>query len=258
MEIKQHQALLLHKEFEYNQKAYRCGHTIQSLPFFEKEKDDNEEYYSMSYLVYKEQNTLPRGIILNNVIFDKSATHLWFGWADLSINTSVLNTSSSPFDTSLGLAAQQMSSDLVFPAARMAYMSATTSSSNDNNQKLCIYLFGALCGALPFNNFCVLLQLKDTKSADQKTTLLHFLAHICEEDFPNAMKFIDDLAHVDRASRGKIKKDSPKPCRCLYSFLSRLCLQLRNQVDELGGLVVKNNKKEVLLLFVLIFVKSFV
>eukprot|EP00066_Takifugu_rubripes_P005695 XP_003969938.1 PREDICTED: protein diaphanous homolog 3 isoform X1 [Takifugu rubripes] len=46
-----------------------------------------------------------------------------------------------------------------------------------------------------------LCKLKDTKSADQKTTLLHFLAHICEEEFPNVMKFIDDLAHVDRASR---------------------------------------------------------
>lgn len=56
------------------------------------------------------------------------------------------------------------------------------------------------------NYFCVLLQLKDTKSADQKTTLLHFLAQICEEEIPNVMKFIDDLAHVDRASRGKIKK----------------------------------------------------
>lgn len=67
---------------------------------------------------------------------------------------------------------------------------------------------------MSFNNFCVLLQLKDTKSTDQKTTLLHFLAHVCEEEFPNAMKFIDDLAHVDRASRGKIKKRKEKKCCC--------------------------------------------
>ncbi|KAM9861067.1 protein diaphanous homolog 3-like [Aulostomus maculatus] len=46
-----------------------------------------------------------------------------------------------------------------------------------------------------------LCKLKDTKSADQKTTLLHFLAQICEEDFPDALKFVDDLEHVDRASR---------------------------------------------------------
>lgn len=51
---------------------------------------------------------------------------------------------------------------------------------------------------------CVLLQLKDTKSADQKTTLLHFLAEVCEEQFPDVIKFIDELEHVDRASRGTL------------------------------------------------------
>ncbi|XP_039988200.1 protein diaphanous homolog 3-like isoform X2 [Xiphias gladius] len=46
-----------------------------------------------------------------------------------------------------------------------------------------------------------LCKLKDTKSADQKTTLLHFLAQVCEEDFPDVIKFAEDLEHVDRASR---------------------------------------------------------
>lgn len=46
-----------------------------------------------------------------------------------------------------------------------------------------------------------LCKLKDTKSADQKTTLLHFLAQACEEEFPDVIKFADDLEHVDRASR---------------------------------------------------------
>nr|XP_019935293.1 PREDICTED: protein diaphanous homolog 3 [Paralichthys olivaceus] len=46
-----------------------------------------------------------------------------------------------------------------------------------------------------------LCKLKDTKSADQKTTLLHFLAHVCEQDFPDVIKFVEDLQHVDRASR---------------------------------------------------------
>lgn len=49
----------------------------------------------------------------------------------------------------------------------------------------------------------VSVQLKDTKSADQKTTLLHFLAQVCEEEFPNVIKFVDDLEHVDRASKGE-------------------------------------------------------
>ncbi|KAM4744231.1 protein diaphanous homolog 3-like isoform 3-T3 [Anableps anableps] len=46
-----------------------------------------------------------------------------------------------------------------------------------------------------------LCKLKDTKSADQKTTLLHFLAEVCEEQFPDVIKFVDELEHVDRASR---------------------------------------------------------
>lgn len=46
-------------------------------------------------------------------------------------------------------------------------------------------------------------QLKDTKSADQTQTLLHFLAEACEESFPEVLRFVEDLQHVDRASRGK-------------------------------------------------------
>ncbi|XP_056324142.1 protein diaphanous homolog 3 isoform X2 [Danio aesculapii] len=50
-------------------------------------------------------------------------------------------------------------------------------------------------------NLSSLCKLKDTKSTDQKSTLLHFLAEICEEKFPEVLKFVDDLQHVDRASR---------------------------------------------------------
>ncbi|TDH16931.1 hypothetical protein EPR50_G00003180 [Perca flavescens] len=46
-----------------------------------------------------------------------------------------------------------------------------------------------------------LCKLKDTKSADQKTTLLHFLVQVCEEEFPDVIKFVEDLEHVDRSSR---------------------------------------------------------
>ncbi|XP_017554973.1 protein diaphanous homolog 3 isoform X4 [Pygocentrus nattereri] len=46
-----------------------------------------------------------------------------------------------------------------------------------------------------------LCKLKDTKSADQKSTLLHFLAEVCEEKYPDVLRFVDDLQHVDRASR---------------------------------------------------------
>ncbi|XP_067287567.1 protein diaphanous homolog 3 [Pseudorasbora parva] len=50
-------------------------------------------------------------------------------------------------------------------------------------------------------NLSSLCKLKDTKSADQKSTLLHFLAEICEEKYPEVLKFVEDLQHVDRASR---------------------------------------------------------
>ncbi|KAG5833719.1 hypothetical protein ANANG_G00278850 [Anguilla anguilla] len=46
-----------------------------------------------------------------------------------------------------------------------------------------------------------LCKLKDTKSADQKQTLLHFLAEACEESFPEVLRFAEDLQHVERASR---------------------------------------------------------
>uniref|UniRef100_A0A672MMV1 Protein diaphanous homolog 3-like n=1 Tax=Sinocyclocheilus grahami TaxID=75366 RepID=A0A672MMV1_SINGR len=50
-------------------------------------------------------------------------------------------------------------------------------------------------------NLSSLCKLKDTKSADQKSTLLHFLAEICEEKFPEVLKFVEDLQHVNQASR---------------------------------------------------------
>lgn len=45
-------------------------------------------------------------------------------------------------------------------------------------------------------------QIRDTKSADQKTTLLHFLAEICEEKYRDILKFPDELEHVESASKG--------------------------------------------------------
>lgn len=45
-------------------------------------------------------------------------------------------------------------------------------------------------------------QLRDTKSADLKQTLLHFLADMCQEHYPEVMGFTDELIHVEKASRG--------------------------------------------------------
>ncbi|XP_062380249.1 protein diaphanous homolog 1 [Sardina pilchardus] len=46
-----------------------------------------------------------------------------------------------------------------------------------------------------------LCKLRDTKSADQKQTLLHFLADMCLEEHPDVMHFADELIHVEKASR---------------------------------------------------------
>ncbi|XP_063794429.1 protein diaphanous homolog 2 isoform X4 [Pseudophryne corroboree] len=50
-------------------------------------------------------------------------------------------------------------------------------------------------------NISFLCKIRDTKSSDQKTTLLHFLAEVCEERFPDLLKFPDELEHVESASK---------------------------------------------------------
>ncbi|XP_053772867.1 protein diaphanous homolog 2 isoform X3 [Desmodus rotundus] len=46
-----------------------------------------------------------------------------------------------------------------------------------------------------------LCKIRDTKSADQKTTLLHFIAEICEEKHRDILKFPEELEHVESASK---------------------------------------------------------
>ncbi|XP_067454610.1 protein diaphanous homolog 1 [Thunnus thynnus] len=46
-----------------------------------------------------------------------------------------------------------------------------------------------------------LCKLRDTKSADLKQTLLHFLADLCQEQYPDVMNFPEELIHVEKASR---------------------------------------------------------
>ncbi|XP_072854474.2 protein diaphanous homolog 1 [Pogona vitticeps] len=53
-------------------------------------------------------------------------------------------------------------------------------------------------GAFGFN-ISFLCKLRDTKSADQKMTLLHFLAETCELQYPEVLTFPDELIHVEKA-----------------------------------------------------------
>ncbi|XP_069841840.1 protein diaphanous homolog 2 isoform X1 [Dendropsophus ebraccatus] len=50
-------------------------------------------------------------------------------------------------------------------------------------------------------NISFLCKIRDTKSSDQKSTLLHFLAEVCEERFTDILKFPDELEHVESASK---------------------------------------------------------
>ncbi|XP_030354101.1 protein diaphanous homolog 2 isoform X6 [Strigops habroptila] len=50
-------------------------------------------------------------------------------------------------------------------------------------------------------NISFLCKIRDTKSSDHKTTLLHFLAEICEENYRDILKFPDELQHVESASK---------------------------------------------------------
>ncbi|XP_063101617.1 protein diaphanous homolog 2 isoform X3 [Cavia porcellus] len=46
-----------------------------------------------------------------------------------------------------------------------------------------------------------LCKIKDTKSTDQKTTLLNFITEICEENHRDILKFPEELEHVESASK---------------------------------------------------------
>ncbi|KAG8552979.1 hypothetical protein GDO81_003200, partial [Engystomops pustulosus] len=50
-------------------------------------------------------------------------------------------------------------------------------------------------------NISFLCKIRDTKSSDQKSTLLHFLAEVCEERFADILKFPEELEHVESASK---------------------------------------------------------
>uniref|UniRef100_A0A6I8NXI8 Diaphanous related formin 1 n=1 Tax=Ornithorhynchus anatinus TaxID=9258 RepID=A0A6I8NXI8_ORNAN len=55
-------------------------------------------------------------------------------------------------------------------------------------------------GAFGFN-ISFLCKLRDTKSTDQKMTLLHFLVELCESQHPEVLEFPNELTHVEKASR---------------------------------------------------------
>ena len=45
-------------------------------------------------------------------------------------------------------------------------------------------------------------QLKNTKTQDNKSTLVHFLVNIIEEKYPDLVQFQDDFTYLEKASKG--------------------------------------------------------
>src|SRR5688572_19367906 len=47
-----------------------------------------------------------------------------------------------------------------------------------------------------------MFQLSNTKTTDNRQTLMHFLVEIVQKQFPDIIDFSDELIHVEKAVRG--------------------------------------------------------
>uniref|UniRef100_A0A8D0E4N6 Diaphanous related formin 1 n=1 Tax=Salvator merianae TaxID=96440 RepID=A0A8D0E4N6_SALMN len=81
-------------------------------------------------------------------------------------------------------------------------------------------------GAFGFN-ISYLCKLRDTKSFDQKMTLLHFLAETCEMQHPEVLKFPDELIHVEKAHQV-----SAENLRKSLDLMKKQISDLRRNVDN--------------------------
>ncbi|KPP76589.1 hypothetical protein Z043_104054, partial [Scleropages formosus] len=94
-------------------------------------------------------------------------------------------------------------------------------------------------GAFGFS-ISYLCKLRDTKSTDQKMTLLHFIADVCQEQHPEVMHFIEELIHVDKASRvATLCYDMTSAC---WSLVSAETLQ--KNIDQMGK-QIKSLEKDI-------------
>ncbi|XP_064811111.1 protein diaphanous homolog 2-like isoform X2 [Oncorhynchus masou masou] len=76
-------------------------------------------------------------------------------------------------------------------------------------------------------NIRFLCKLRDTKSADQNTTLLHFLAEKCEAKYPEILRFPEELQHVESAS-----KVSAEILKSSLSTMERHIQRLENDIEN--------------------------
>uniref|UniRef100_H3CK14 Diaphanous related formin 1 n=1 Tax=Tetraodon nigroviridis TaxID=99883 RepID=H3CK14_TETNG len=93
-----------------------------------------------------------------------------------------------------------------------------------------------------------LCKLRDTKSTDLKQTLLHFLAEMCQEEYPEVMGFTDELIHVEKASRVSAET--------LQKNLELMGRQIKNLEKDLETFPPAQNNKDLFVEKMSIFVGS--
>nr|XP_020446937.1 protein diaphanous homolog 2 [Monopterus albus] len=76
-------------------------------------------------------------------------------------------------------------------------------------------------------NISFLSKIRDTKSICQNTTLLHFLAEKCEENYPEILRFPDELEHVESAS-----KVSAEILKSSLTSMERHIQRLENDIEN--------------------------
>ncbi|MCJ8735747.1 hypothetical protein PDJAM_G00251040 [Pangasius djambal] len=81
-----------------------------------------------------------------------------------------------------------------------------------------------------------LCKLRDTKSTDQKQTLLHFLADMCQEQHPNVMHFPEELIHLEKASRVSAET--------LQKNLDQMGKQIKNLEKDIETFPPPQNEKD--------------
>ena len=59
-------------------------------------------------------------------------------------------------------------------------------------------------------DFYFVFQLLDTKTADKKLTLMHFLVDTVQEKFPDILNFESELRFIEKAALGKCKQSVNK------------------------------------------------
>uniref|UniRef100_A0A0L8FG65 FH2 domain-containing protein n=1 Tax=Octopus bimaculoides TaxID=37653 RepID=A0A0L8FG65_OCTBM len=74
-------------------------------------------------------------------------------------------------------------------------------------------------------------KLKDTKTQDGSMTLLHFIAQIIQDDYPELEKFGDDLTYIEKASKSS-DEQLQKNLKAFKKNLNQLEIDLKNAANS--------------------------